>query len=155
MGEPKKAIETYKAGLKIFPSDFLIHYNLAITYNKIGELDEARSVIKKIGMLNPHHAVSHLLLGDLYLTEVFTRRQPPGSSVRFLVLEPNRQRSEAALACCARKCRAGVSAGKNENEIKIFMDASPKKDEGDFGVIDFAIGLTKAAEKTEKNKDKT
>ena len=50
--------------------------------------------------------------------------------------------------------RGGVSAGKNTNEISISVDPAPKKDEGDFAAIDLALGLTRAANMTEQNKDK-
>jgi tetratricopeptide (TPR) repeat protein len=38
LGDSKKAVETYKTGLKLFPSEYLLHFNLAITYNKLGEV---------------------------------------------------------------------------------------------------------------------
>src|SRR4030095_8615405 len=66
LGEPKKSIETYKAGIKLFPSDYLLHYNLAITYNKIGEVIEARNSLKKSASLNPQHGSRHLLLSALF-----------------------------------------------------------------------------------------
>ena len=154
LGDPKNAIETYRSALKIFPSDFLIHYNLAVTHNKTGELDEARASLKKSAMLNPNHASSQLLLAILFDRGSY---KTPGllAVSRFLVLEPASRRTDAGLRLQRKLLQGGVSAGKKENEINIVMDASPKKDEGDFAGIDLAIGLSKAAEKTEKNKDKT
>jgi hypothetical protein len=52
--------------------------------------------------------------------------------------------------------QAGVSPGKNSKEISIAVDLSlQKKDEGDFSSIDVFMGLAKAANYTEKNKDKS
>jgi tetratricopeptide (TPR) repeat protein len=154
LGESKKSIETYKAGIKLFPSDYLLHFNLAITYNKIGEVVEARNSLKKSASLNPQHGSSHLLLSALFDRGSY---KTPAllAACRFLVLEPNTDRSERALFLTRKIMQAGVSAGKNENEISIFLDPSAKKDEGDFAAIDLAISLTKAAERTEKNRDKS
>lgn len=154
LGDAKKAIETYKAGLKKFPSDFLIHFNLGVTYNKQGEYEEARKAIKKSAGLNPQHTSSHLLLASLFDRGGY---KTPAllAACRFLVLEPNSARSAAAVNLVSKKMQAGVSEGKDANTINIFIDPAAKKDEGDFGAIDLGISLTKAAEKMDAKKDKT
>ena len=154
LGEPKKAIETYKAGLKLFPSNSLIHYNLAITYNKLREYEEARKAVKKSAGYNPQHPSSHLLLASLFDRGAY---KTPAllAACRFLVLEPNSQRSAGALNLVMKSMQAGVSAGKDSNTINIFVDTSTKKDEGDFGAIDLVLSLTRAAETMDAKKDKT
>ncbi|HKP38355.1 MAG TPA: tetratricopeptide repeat protein [Pyrinomonadaceae bacterium] len=154
LDEPKKAIETYKAGIKLFPSDFLIHYNLALTYYKLGDHEAALAAVKKSAGLNPNHPSSHLLLATLFDRGSYTT---PAllAACRFLVLEPASPRSASALELVKRKMQGGVSQGKDENTINIMIDTSAKKDEGDFGAIDMVIGLAKAAERLEKNKGKT
>ena len=154
LGEGKKAIETYKAGIKLFPTNYLIHFNLGITYNKLGELDESRASAKKSAGFNPQHPSSQLLLASLFDRGGY---KTPAllAACRFLVLEPGSPRSAAALDLMHRIMQGGVSAGKNANEINIVLDANAKKDEGDFGTMDLVIGLAKAAERTEKNKDKS
>lgn len=154
LGDPKKAIETYKAGLKLVPSTSLIHYNLAITYNKLGEYEEARKAVKKSAGFNPQHPSSQLLLASLFDRGAY---KTPAllAACRFLVLEPNSQRSAGALNLVAKSMQAGVAPGKDANTINIFVDTSTKKDEGDFGAIDLVISLTKAAEKMDAKKDKT
>jgi tetratricopeptide (TPR) repeat protein len=154
LGEVKKAIETYKAGIKLFPANFLIHFNLAVTYNKLGELDEARAWAKKSAGFNPQHPSSQLLLASLFDRGSYKTPALLAAS-RFLVLEPSSQRSASAIDLLKRLMQGGVSAGKNPNEINIFLDMNAKKDEGDFGAIDLVVGLSKAAERTEKNKDKS
>src|SRR5436853_2850164 len=54
-GNSKKAIETYKAGIKLQPSSFLLYYNLAIAYSRAEQFDEARAAVKKAAALNPKH----------------------------------------------------------------------------------------------------
>lgn len=154
LGEPKKAIETYKAGIKQFPSNALIHYNLAVTQNRLGEFEEARKTLKKSAGFNPQHPSSHLLLASLFDRGGYTT---PAllAACRFLVLEPTSPRSAVALDLVTKKMQGGVSQGKDANTINIFVDMSAKKDEGDFGGVDVALGLIKAAERTEDKKGKT
>lgn len=154
LGDPKKAIETYKAGIKLFPSNFLLHFNLAITYNKLNEFDDARTSAKKSAGLNPQHSSSQILLAVLF-DKASYKTPALLAACRFLILEPASRRTEGALRLMRKIMQGGVSAGNNPNEINIFVDMSAKKDEGDFGAIDLVIGLTKAAEHTEKNKGKT
>jgi len=154
LGESKQAIEVYKSAAKIFPADYLIPYNLAVTYTKLNALDDARAAAKRAAELNPNHASSQLLLATIF--DKGSYKTPSLLAVsRFLILEPKSARSEAGLRLLRKLMQGGVQPGKDNNTINIFMDAAPKKDEGDFGAIDLAISLTKVAEHTEKNKDKT
>jgi hypothetical protein len=73
------------------------------------------------------------------------------AALRFLILEPSSKRSDAALALVRKVMQAGVSQGKDDNSINIFINTAAKKDEGDFTVIDLVVSMAKAAEKTEKN----
>lgn len=155
LGEPKKAVEIYKAGIKLEPTNFLLHYNLAITYRGTGQLDDARAAVKKAAILNPAHPSSQLLLSGLFENGGY---KTPAllAACRFLILEPRSTRSDSALRLVRTTMQAGVSTGKDPNRISISIDPSPqKKDEGDFGSIDMFMGLAKAANYIEKNKDKT
>ncbi|MEP6705995.1 MAG: tetratricopeptide repeat protein [Pyrinomonadaceae bacterium] len=155
LGEPKKAIQIYEAGIKLEPTDFLLHYNLAITYRGTGQLDDARVAVKKAAILNPAHPSSQLLLSGLF--EKGGYKIPALlAACRFLILEPRSTRSDSALRLVATTMQAGVSAGKNPNRISISLDPSPqKKDEGDFSSIDTFMGLMKASNYLEKNQSKT
>jgi Tfp pilus assembly protein PilF len=154
LGEPRKAIETYKTGIKLLAPNFFLHYNLAVTYNRTGQLDEARAAVKRSAALNPAHPSSQLLLSTLF--DKGSYKTPALlAACRFLILEPASQRSDTALRLVGKTMQAGVSPGKNANEINIFLDTSPqKKDEGDFSSIDVFMGLARAANYTEKNKGK-
>jgi tetratricopeptide (TPR) repeat protein len=153
-GNSKKAIEVYKTGIKQLPPSFMLHFNLAVAYGRQGKLDEARAEVKKAVALNPRHASSHFLLSQLFFKGNY---KTPAllASARFLTLEPNSRRAVAAMQVIQSAMQAGVSPGKNPNEINIFVDTNAKKDEGDFTMIDTVISLGKAASMTEKNKGKT
>jgi tetratricopeptide (TPR) repeat protein len=152
-GDPNKSVEVYKAGIKLNPSSSLLQYYLAITYLSTQHLKESKSAAKKSAGLDPNHPSSQLLLSTLF--ERGTYKIPSLlAALRFLVLEPNTTRSEAALERVKRIMQAGVSQGKDEKNINILVSSGQNKDEGDFGSIEMFMGLMKAASYTEKNKDK-
>jgi tetratricopeptide (TPR) repeat protein len=157
-GDSKKAIETYKAGIKIQPSNpanGALYFNMAIAYGRAGQLDEARVAVKKSASMNPKHAGGQLLLSNIFFKGEY-RIPALLAACRFLILEPDSKRSDTALQIVQRVMQAGVSQGKNSNEINIFVSTEPKKkDEGDFSSIEAIMGLVKAADYTEKNKGKS
>jgi hypothetical protein len=133
----------------------MLPFNLAVTYRGMGKLDDARDAVKRAIALNPDHAGSHSLLSALWKEGQY---KVPAllAACRFLVLEARSKRAPAVL----RNVKEGLSGsvttgGPDPNQINIFMDTSAKKDEGDFGTIELALSLTKAASMSEKNKGKT
>jgi predicted Zn-dependent protease len=139
---------------QLLPKMAMLHYNLAVTYRNMGQLDDARKAVKQAITINPNHPGSHAVLSGLW-HEGRYRTPALLAACRFLVLEPRSERATGALRIVKEVMGAGVTTGANPNQINIFMDTSAKKDEGDFGAIDLALGLGKAASMTEKNKGKT
>lgn len=154
LGEPKKAVDVYKQAIKIKPDTRLLYYNLAVTYSRLNNLDEAKKSLKKELYINPGHANSHMALAQIFHK---TNYKIPAlfAVMRFLVLEPKSQRANGAHQAFIEMLRGGASAGKNPGEINIFLDMGGKKDEGDFGSIELILGLSGAVGATEKNKDKS
>ena len=153
-GDPKKAVEVYKAGIKLSPSSALLQYNLAITYLGAQQLEESKAAAKRSAALNPDHPSSQLLLSTLFDRGSY-RIPSLLAALRFLVLEPNSNRSDAALERVRKIMQAGVSQGQDGGNISIVVGTGQKKDEGDFESVELYMGLMKAANYTEKNKDKT
>lgn len=153
-GEGKKAVDVYKKGLKLQPDDHLLHFNLAVTYQNLNNIDDAKKTLKKAVVLNPNHPGSHMLLASIFYK---TRYKTPAflAVSRFLVLEPGSGRSPGGFNLLQEILKGGASPGKNPNEITINIDFFGNKDEGDFGSIDMLLGLTKAAGMTEANKGKS
>lgn len=154
LGEPKKAIEVYKAGIKASPDMAKLHYNLAITYLKIKEPEDARRSLKRSVNLDPNHPSSHLVLGDLFYRGGYKTPALLAMS-RFLVLEPNSKRSASAYKIVLNVLQGGVSVDDKSGHINIMLEKSPKTDEGNFEVIDLTMGLAKASDSLEKNKGKS
>ncbi len=67
----KGAIELYKKALSIDDKQFLIHHNLAITYQGLGEFDLSKKHSLIALDINPEHTLSHKILSSLskYTTE--------------------------------------------------------------------------------------
>jgi tetratricopeptide (TPR) repeat protein len=153
-GDPKKAVEVYKAGIKLAPEDGGLHFNLAITQRATGKLEDARKSVKRAVVFTPEHRSSHLLLGSLFHNGQY---KTPAllALLRFLVLEPRTDRSAAALRLTNEIMGGGVSAGEKPDEINIFLNMSTKKDEGDFDSIDVVLGLSKAVSLSKEEKGKT
>jgi tetratricopeptide (TPR) repeat protein len=61
-GDPKRAIDAYRKGLKIDGDETQLLYNLAVTLASTGEQDEARTLLKKELTLDPAHRSGHYLL---------------------------------------------------------------------------------------------
>lgn len=154
MGEPKKAVEVYRRGIKLEPENQMLYYNLAITYGRMKEPEESRKNLKKSAFLNPNHASSHLALAQL-LNKTDYKTPALFAVMRFLVIEPKSRRTPNAYQIFSELLRGGVSEGKNPNEINIFFNTGGKKDEGDFGALELTLGLARAAGATEKSKDKS
>ena len=154
LGESKKAVEVYRQGIKFNPDNQMLYYNLAVTYTRLNNLEDAKKTLKKSALLNPNHPSSHLLLAQIFSQ---TRYKTPAlfAVMRFLVLEPKSQRAPTAYRIFSDVLRGGVGQGKNPNEINIFVDMGAKKDEGDFGALELTLSLSKAVGATEKNKEKS
>ncbi|HEV7683650.1 MAG TPA: tetratricopeptide repeat protein [Pyrinomonadaceae bacterium] len=155
LGQPEKSVEAYKAGIKLLPRMPMLPFNLAVTYRGMGKLDDAREAVKRAIALNPDHAGSHFFLSALW-KEGGYRMPALLAACRFLVLEGRSERAPAMLLTVKDSMAGTVTAGgANPNQINIFLNTNTKKDEGDFGTIELALGLTRAASMTEKNKGKT
>ena len=153
-GDPSKAVETYRFGIKLEPSSALLQYNLALTYYRRQQLEDAKGAVKKAAALDPSHPSSQLLLSSIF--DKGSYKVPALlAALRFLVLEPDSKRSEGALQRVTKLMQAGVSPAKDGKNMSILMDAEQKKDEGDFESVAFFLSLMKAANYTEKNQDKT
>lgn len=154
LNEHEKAIKVYKAGIKLFPEDGQLYYNLAITYISLQKPDEAKHSLKDAVRFGPNHPSSHLGLSQLYARDNY--KIPAILALcRFLTLEARSRRSVAALQSLREMMESGVSQGGDGKNITITLDPSAKTDEGDFNAASLALSLLGATRNLEKNKGKT
>lgn len=152
--EGKKAIETYQFGIRQFPDDYLLNFNLGVALARQGTSKEARESLKRSASLNPRHPGSQLVLASTFYQNNY-RVPALLAASRFFVLEPHTNRTEIALEIIFDVLQGGVKKGNTPNEISIFANLNSPKDEGDFETAELMLGLSKAAGMTEKNKGKT
>jgi tetratricopeptide (TPR) repeat protein len=154
LGEADKAVEVYRKGVKLFPGEAMLHFNLAVTYKNRGKLDDARKSLKAAVAANPQHTSSHLLLAVVFYNTGY-RTPALLAAARFLALEPSTQRSGPALQIVRGVLGGGATRGANPNQINVTIDPNPKKDEGDFSSVDLILGLSGAVALTDKEKGKS
>ncbi len=85
-GSTKKAIKVYKRGIKDFPDNYLLHYNVGFSYYKIDDFKNAEKALQKALQLNPEHNTSHLLMAYV-MGDRGLRVQSLMSLMQFLFLE--------------------------------------------------------------------
>lgn len=154
LGESKKSVEVYKKGIELAPTESLLYFNLAVTYLNMNKPDDAKANLKKAAQFNPNHPSSHLYLGTIFSKTGYNIPALFALS-RFMVLEPKSERASAAFPMLKQSLLGGASQGNNPNQINVFFNTSPKKDEGDFSTMDMVVSLGGALAISEKNKGKS
>jgi tetratricopeptide (TPR) repeat protein len=148
MGKRDEAIAVYRAAVQESPGTALLHFNLGLSLMRSNQLAEARSELERSVSLDPGHASSHFVLGNLYWDGGY-RIPAVLAFSRFLLLERASARSEKARAIVEQVVQGNVTAGDKPNHVTINLNLSPpsKKDEGDFDPVETSIGVSAAAEK--------
>ncbi|MGB3463683.1 MAG: tetratricopeptide repeat protein, partial [Cyclobacteriaceae bacterium] len=83
-----KAIELYKEGLKYFPYNTTLHYNIGYTYNLQGKHDEALAVFQQVTKLDPFYYRAHQMMGNLMSIQGY-RTKAMMSYLLSLAIEPD------------------------------------------------------------------
>lgn len=156
-GKHQEAIDIYRAAIKESPATALLHYNLALSFFRSAQMEEAKIELEQSVSLDPNHASSHYLLGRTY--QQLGYRVPAVLALsRFLILEPNSPRSPAAIDELNHLISAGITptAGAKPGDLTITVPfAGAKKDEGDFSSVELGLSLGVVAAQTEKGKQES
>ncbi|MCU4164468.1 tetratricopeptide repeat protein [Carboxylicivirga caseinilyticus] len=64
-GKAKGAIRFYRKVISEYPNEYLLYYNLGLSYYKNNETEEAEKCVEKAIQLNKLHMSSHLLLSSI------------------------------------------------------------------------------------------
>lgn len=153
LGQSDKAVKVYRQGIKRFPDEVQLHYNLAITLLAANKPDDAKKALKQAVYVGPEHPSSHAALCQIYQRGNY-KIPALMAACRFLVLEPNTTRSEAALRLVKDLLESGAKRGSEPNQISVMIDASGKTDEGDFTATTAALSLLSATRFLEESKGK-
>lgn len=152
MGKTNESIKLFKKAIKKMDDHYLLHYNLALNYYRINDLENAeKSVIEAIEN-NSNHASSHLMLAQIHHSQA-NSVQALLAVHYFLLLEPNSARSEAAYRMLQKNFGGNVAQDENKpNTINITVNAATDEE---FSAAALMISLLQVTKNLEENADKT
>ena len=151
-GNAKKAIKFYKKALKRYPDNYLLNYNIALTYYNGKEYQKAEEYLITAITDNVMHTSSHLMLGYIKNSQgIRTKSLLP--LYFFLLLEPNTDRSGDAYQLLISQQNQGVERTSDKN-INVSIPFN-KKLEDDFSAAETMISMVASSKYLEENKDKT
>ncbi|WP_396601422.1 tetratricopeptide repeat protein [Algibacter sp. R77976] len=153
LGKTKESIKLFKKAIKSEGDNYLLHYNLALNYYKLRDLENAEVHVIKAIENNSNHASSHIMLAYI--------NNEKGNTVQtllalhyFLFLEPDSGRSLEAYMLLKDKFGGNVTKDKDKpNNININISAIGA--ESDFGAAELMVGMLEASKSLEENKGKT
>lgn len=147
-GKTKKALRFFQKGLKRYPEDTSLHFNVAITLANSGKGPEARSHLQAVLRREPDHPSANLHLASLY-QEGGYRVPAAFQYLRFLAVEPSSQRSAVAAASFLELLNFGLEK-TGEEDYSVSVPFTDQTDEGDFDVLNLSLSLLAAAATTEE-----
>lgn len=162
-GEPEKAIEMYKLGIRVVPDASQLYFNMGITYlESLKKPDEARNALEQAVAVDPTQPTIHMMLGQVFRSNGYDTPALLAFGTA-LVFEPTGPRSLQAIGLWRAILRGGLAAssgapGGGNAGADAAMRGAPsaaggagaarparKTDEGDFAAIDaqYAVGQQK------------
>lgn len=122
-GSPEKAIAIYKKGLKKFPKDNLLHYNLSLTLYNIKRYAEAYNHAEQAILEKTNHLNGHLMINELIS---YSSKRPVAIFPKYfvLMLTENPDRRKELLNELTDLMNDGVVREK-DNEISVHLSTLP------------------------------
>ncbi len=132
LGKSGEAIKTYKKAIKKIGDNYMLYYNLGLTYYNQGKLKEAEESITNAIKNNPNHPSSHLLLGYL-MNNQGNKVQSILALHYFLFLEPNSGRSSGVFELLKKQFSGNVErTGPTDISILLSPESMDKKTNSDL-----------------------
>lgn len=119
-GDPEQAVNIYLKALSKYPFDYLLLYNLGITYYGVHNYPKATEYFQKALKSNPFHTSSHLMLGKISAAQGQLSHAIL-SIETFLLLEPSSNRSNQALICLENLSNNYIDTAYVGNRIEPFL----------------------------------
>lgn len=158
--KPQEAAAVYQEGIKRFPTNGMLHFNLGLTHYRMQQRPAAIIELQQAVRLMPRHPSSPLYLG-IFTLESGNRIPGMLELARFLVLEPQSKRAPKQVALLDQAMQQGVSK-TGEKSISLNIDPSVLKDAGKkkrqpdtFGPTDMMVSMMSAQDYSDENKGKT
>ncbi|MDB5001977.1 MAG: tetratricopeptide repeat protein [Mucilaginibacter sp.] len=140
--QPEKAIAVYKEGLKAYPQDQSLYFNLGIADFRAKQYADAELAAVEAIKLDPKHANSQRLYG-LVTFHQNKRMNALLAFCSFLLLEPNNPRADEATTNMQSILKGGVL--KDDSPVK-----TPPADAKETAALNAIISSTIAAGQAKK-----
>ncbi|MDF1695293.1 MAG: tetratricopeptide repeat protein [Saprospiraceae bacterium] len=150
LGKTEASIQLFEEAIKNTEGHYLLHYNLALNYYNLNDLDNAEENILLAMDQNISHSSSHFMLANIYNKRGYAVQTILASHF-FLFLEPQTNRSTDALAMVKFNMNKNVSKSDSEpntTNIQLNLD-----DNNEFSSAELLLSMMSAS--NEENKDKT
>jgi len=141
--QPQKAIATYKDGLKAFPQDQNLNFNLGIAYFRDKQYAQAEQAAISAIRIDPKHANSQRLYG-LVTFHQNKRANALLAFCNFLLLEPNGDKSDEAITNMQSILKGGVLKAEG---VASKLSAADAKENARFNAIISASVVSGKAKK--------
>lgn len=150
----KNAYKAFNQGIKKFPDNHLLYFNLAYSAWEINDFKTAEASLEKSLRLKPNHSTSHLLL-SYCMSDQKKRSQAIMACVNFLILEPVGDRAVSASKFLNNLFFGGISVNKEDStkiSINVNFDPSVKSE---FSGAEILLTILAATKFNDENKDKS
>jgi tetratricopeptide (TPR) repeat protein len=151
-GDSDKAIALYEKGLREFPDDSGLTYNLGVAYRGKGKPDKAREMLERTVTLKPGYGSANLALARNY-EEAGQRIPALLAYLRYLSLDSTSERARAAAEAVHALLNQNVKAEGSGN-VTIMVPKMDKGAQSGLSVMDLTLSLAAAANHLEENKGK-
>ena len=152
LGKTKQSIKLFEKSIKKYGEEYLLCFNLAVNYAKMGDNENAEKYLVKGLGNNFNHPSSHYILASI---KKQNGEKVPSllSYYYFLFLEPNSDRSKVALQSILDQMGGNVKKDANkENTININLNADG---DDDFMAAELMIAMLEASKHIEENEGKS
>lgn len=149
LGNKEKAIEIYKDGILIDPSDAYLHLNIAVAYSSVQQDKDAIFHLKEAIKHSTNYATPYYFIAEIYRTNQY-RVPAMYFYMQFILMEPNTLRSEDAARKIFSLLYQGIKLKEN-GDVEIIVNSESPKDEGDFLTLELALSLAASPTDDAKN----
>jgi len=152
--KPEKALKYYKKAEKLNPNNYLIPFNIAITYINKKEYENAQKYLLKALQLNPNHSSSHFYLALLCENNNRTI-QALLAYARFCSIERQGERYEFVVQKIAKLMNSNVKENKKNNSTVININSLLFSKPDAYSSIELFFTLGKAVKLTKEKESLT
>lgn len=145
--QPRKAEETYKAGIKKFPDFYLFYFNLGITkyFENASDNDDAIANFQEALTLNPLHAGSNYWIYKLLADK---NKVPAVLAASMLcIIEQNTKRSIECATFIQSSLAPNIKSDSTPKNIAIYIPSSSLSEakENNFSGAELGLSLMAAS----------